>query len=95
MNDNTTFNIKPGTDKDWADYYNKKYTNADKQLKDLAWAFTHLFRFAMNGQKEDAYMIARRTARRLEYPRDKNDLLTEIEKWKVFAPSILREEEKP
>ena len=83
--------ITPSSDADWKRYYEKKYQSTDKQLKDVAWAFTHMLRFVMESKKDDAILLARRIHNRLEYPRDKDDLLKEIAKYPEHAGSILRE----
>lgn len=85
--------ISPSSDADWKRYYERKYNETDKQLKDLAWAFAHMLRFAMSGARKDAHMMGRRVAYRLQYPRDKDQIFSELAKWPEFAGSVLREEE--
>lgn len=82
--------ITPSSDADWKRYYQKKEIEADSQLRDAAWALAHMLRFAMNGQKEDAVMLARRMANRLKYPRDNQQIKDEIAKWPEFKGSVLR-----
>lgn len=85
--------ITPSSDKEWKDYYHRKYNEADKQLQDLAWMFAHMMRFVFEEKKRDAYMLGQRAARRLQYPRDKEAILAELGKNAEFAGSILRDEE--
>jgi len=84
--------IHPSSDEDWKNYYNRKYNETDKQLSYLAWAFSHVLRFALEGKPEDAHTMGRRVARRLTYPRDKDPILVELAKHPEFAGSILRDE---
>lgn len=85
--------IHPSSDADWKKYYNRKYRETDSQLKYLAWAFSHVLRFALEGKPEDAHIMGRRVVRRLEYPCDKDPILAELAKHPKFAGSILREGE--
>jgi hypothetical protein len=84
--------ISPSSDAEWKRYYERKWQETDKQLKYIAWAFSHLLRFAMNGYKKDAHAIGRLVVGRLEYPRDKDQILKELAKWPEFAGSVTREE---
>lgn len=84
--------ISPSSDAEWKSCYERKYRQADKQLNDLAWAFAHLLRFAMTGKKKDAYMLTQRVLRRLEYPRDVDQIREELAKHQEHAGSILRGE---
>lgn len=86
--------ISPSSDEDWKRYYERKYQETDKQLKDVAWAFAHMLRFAMNGYRKDAHAMGRRVVNRLEYSRDKQPILDELAKWPEFAGSILRDGDK-
>jgi hypothetical protein len=83
--------ISPSSDADWKHYYERKYQDADKQLKDLAWAYAHLLRFAMTGKRRDSYMLTQRVLRRLQYPRDADPIRAELANHKQYAGSILRE----
>jgi hypothetical protein len=85
--------ITPSSDAEWKAYYQRKHIECNKQLEYLANAFSHMLRFAMEGKKEDAHLLARRVARRLEYPRDKQPVLDELNKWPQYAGSVLREED--
>jgi len=84
--------ITPSSDADWKRYYEKKSIEADKQLRDLAWAMAHMIRLGMEGKKKDVYMLGQRVARRLQFPRDKQQIVDELAKWPDFAGSILRED---
>lgn len=85
--------ITPSSDADWKRYYEKKYIESDKQLKDLAWMFGHMIRLGMTGKQNDVYALGQRAARRLACPRDKQQIIDELAKWPEFKGSILREEE--
>lgn len=84
--------ISPSSDADWLGYYERKYNETDKQLKDLAWAMAHMIRLGMEGKHQDIYMLGQRVARRLQYPRDKDSIIAELANWPEFAGSVLREE---
>lgn len=85
--------ISPLSDADWKLYYERQYNESDKQLKDLAWAMAHMIRLGMEGKKRDIYMLGQRVVRRLQYPRDRQQIETELAKWPENQGSILREEE--
>ena len=84
--------ISPSSDAQWKDYYAKKFTDSDKQLADLAWAMAHMIRLGMEGKKADIYMLGQRVVRRLEYPRDKQQIIDELAKWTQYQGSILRDD---
>jgi len=85
--------VHPSSNEDWKRYYERKYQEADKQLKEVAWAYAHLLRFAMSGKRKDAYMLTQRVLRKLAYPRDTDPIRRELLEHRQYAGSILRTEE--
>ena len=85
--------ITPSSDAEWKAYYQRKHIEVDNQLKDLAWAFSHVLRFAFEEKPFDAYLLGQRVCRKLTYPRDKNQILEVLKNFPQFGGSILRGEE--
>lgn len=85
--------ITPSSDAEWKNYYQRKYNETDKQLKDLAWAFSHVLRFAFDEKPFDAYLLGQRVCRKLVYPRDKDQIRDVLKKFPQFGGRILRGDE--
>lgn len=83
--------IRQSTDAEWKGYYMRQMEAREKQLRYVADKLPHILRFSMEGKQDDVLMLMRMIARRLEYPRDRNPLASEIAKH--YTGSVLRDDQ--